>query len=79
MGREALEAIPRLFRRFDHFLAGISPNGENFTDQMYSCPRDWRLLASWGSIEGPLKPLEHYSIYGAEGGLQLGPHDRPPL
>ena len=37
--------------------------GKNTTIRRYSCPRDWRLLASLGPIMGPLETLEtpqHY-------------------
>ena len=35
--------------------------GNATTNQAYSCPRDWRLVAPKGAqLRTPLKPLEHY-------------------
>ena len=40
----------------------------------HHCPRDWRLSASWGPIEGSLEtPLtsQHCDIVGFKGGLSI--------
>ena len=44
---------------------------KNDSGQTHSCPRDWRISASWGPIQGPPKPLrpsEQYRIGGFKGG-----------
>ena len=41
-------------------LAHCFPNGNNYNDQAYSCPRDWRLSASYNPIKGLLKHLKHH-------------------
>ena len=39
----------------------IQQDWKNNSDQAYSCPRDWRLSASWGKLRAPLKSLNQYS------------------
>ena len=49
---------------------------KNISDQTYSCPRGWRLSASWGTIEGsPQTPeiTEECGINGFQGGPQVSP------
>ena len=43
------------------FLICLSSRPENYSDQAHNCPRDWRLSASWGPMQGTFKLLEHHS------------------
>ena len=41
--------------------------GKQHQSDVCSCLRDWRLSASWGTIESPSKPIgpsQHYRIEG---------------
>ena len=67
-------ALPRL-----QFHCSHTSEGEEYQhDQVYSCPTDWRLSASQGSTEYPLKTLgisQHYNTenyYIILRGLSIG-------
>jgi len=54
---------------------GCFPDWKNYNDQAYSCPRDWRLSASWGNpIEGPPQTSRHYGTERFKWGPELGSH-----
>ena len=54
-------------------ICKITPDWKNYSN----VPRDWRLSASWDTIEGPLQTHGTSQQYGIEGhmrSLKLGPH-----
>ena len=60
-----------------HLYCICEPDGKNYSDQAYSCPRDLRLSASWVPIEeNPLKSPDHPRHYGTEG-LRVPPIGPP--
>ena len=64
-------SYPIQYERKYSFLSVIwQPDRKNVTDQTYSCPRDWRLSASGGPIEGPPetpRTSQHYHIEEIKG------------
>jgi len=42
-----------------------APDWKNNNNQTYSCPRDLRLSASWGTLKNLLKPPQYDGVLGA--------------
>ena len=67
-------------RKSGSLSAQISPqirnkkDWKNYKDQAYSCPRDWRLSASWGGPPESPRTSQDYRNDWVEVGVQLSPH-----
>ena len=63
-----------VFKIINQFLE--CTDRKNVTNQTYSCPRDWRLSASWVTKLSPIetpRTSQHYRIEGFKGALNWAP------